>query len=139
MLRTREKDTLIIRLEKGDELVESIMKICEEEKIKTGIISGIGACGEIEAGYFDTVEKEYHSKIFKGHLEIVSLSRNYTQMDGKPYGHFHIGFSDEECNLKGGHLNRAIVSATAEIFVQGMDRGIDRKFSDEIGLNLMEF
>lgn len=139
MFKTRSRETLIIRLEKGEELVENIIKACEEEQIQTGIISGIGACGEIEAGYFDTKNKEYFSKTFSGHLEIVSLSGNFSHMKGEPYGHFHIAFSDEEYRLHGGHLNRAVISATAEIFVQAIDAEVDREFSEEIGLNLMEF
>ncbi len=139
MFKTRSRETLIIRLEKGEELVGSIIKACEEEQVKTGIISGIGACGEIEVGYFDTKNKEYFSKTFSGHLEIVSLSGNFSHMKGEPYGHLHIAFSDEECSLHGGHLNRAVISATAEIFVQAVDIEVDREFSEEIGLNLMEF
>ena len=139
MFKTRNGDTLIIRLEKGEELVESIINICEEEKIKTGIVSGIGACGEIEIGYFNTDNKEYFSKQFEGHLEIVSLSGNFSHMKREPYGHFHMAFSDEDLNLHGGHLNSAVISATGEIFIQAVDVEVDRDFSEEIGLNLMEF
>ena len=139
MFKIKKGDNLIIRLEKGEEIVESIINACEEEKIKTGIVSGIGACKEIETGYFNTKDKKYFSKKFTGHLEIVSLSGNFSHMNGEAYGHFHIAFSDEELNLHGGHLNSAIISATGEIFVQNIDVVIDRKFSEEIGLNLMDF
>ena len=37
------------------------------------------------------------------------------------------------------HLNRAIISATAEIQIQVIDGEIGREFSDEIGLNLFKF
>ena len=37
------------------------------------------------------------------------------------------------------HLNRAIISATAEIQIQVIDGEIGREFSEDIGLNLFKF
>lgn len=135
----RKENVLILRLEKGEELVENIVKACEENNLKVGIVSGIGACEKIEIGYFNTKEKKFYSKEFTGDLEIVAFSGNYSHMDSKPYGHFHIAFSDENLNLYGGHLSFAIISGTGEIFVQGIDAEVDREYSEEIGLNLMKF
>lgn len=39
----------------------------------------------------------------------------------------------------GGHLNRAIVSATCEIIINIIDGKVDRYFDKEIGLNLFKF
>ena len=39
----------------------------------------------------------------------------------------------------GGHLNRAIVSATCEMIINIIDGRVDRYFDEEIGLNLFEF
>ena len=39
----------------------------------------------------------------------------------------------------GGHLNRAIVSATYEMIINVIDGKVDRYFDEEIGLNLFEF
>ena len=41
--------------------------------------------------------------------------------------------------VHGGHLNRAIISATAEIQIQVIDGEIGREFSEDIGLNLFKF
>ena len=46
---------------------------------------------------------------------------------------------DRASNVYGGHLNRAIVGATCEMFIHVIPGEIDRKFSEEIGLNLIEF
>ena len=42
-----------------------------------------------------------------------------------------------ECH--GGHLNRAVISATAEIFITVIDGTAGRRMSESIGLNLIEF
>ena len=60
-------------------------------------------------------------------------------MDGEFYAHLHMSAGDEEGKVFSGHLNRAVVSATCEMVIEVMDGRVDRKFSDEIGLNLLEF
>lgn len=42
-------------------------------------------------------------------------------------------------HVVGGHLNRAVVSATREMVVTAIPGAVDRAFSDEIGLNLLKF
>ncbi|MCI8327700.1 MAG: DNA-binding protein, partial [Lachnospiraceae bacterium] len=39
----------------------------------------------------------------------------------------------------GGHLNRAVVSATCEVVINIIKGNVDRKFNEEVGLNLFEF
>ena len=83
--------------------------------------------------------KKYHSIQFQGAFEIVSLTGTVTRKDGDVYLHLHIAAGDEEGLVHGGHLNRAIISATAEIQIQVIDGEIGREFSEEIGLNLFKF
>lgn len=138
MKTTNLKTHLIIRLEKGEEIVSSIIKACEENNIKLGILTGIGAMSYVEVGYFDIDKKEYFSNEYNGHLEIISLMGNITTKDEKVYLHPHIIFSDEGNFAKGGHLNKGIISATGEIIIQIIDGRVNRYFDEEIGLNLME-
>lgn len=39
----------------------------------------------------------------------------------------------------GGHLNRAVVSATCEMVVTVIDGKIDRYYDEDVGLNLFKF
>lgn len=39
----------------------------------------------------------------------------------------------------GGHLNKAIVSATCEMVISIIEGNVDRYFDEEIGLNLFKF
>jgi predicted DNA-binding protein with PD1-like motif len=47
--------------------------------------------------------------------------------------------SDLAGRCYGGHLNRAVVSATAEIVIQTLPGEVDRQPNPQIGLNLMHF
>ena len=38
-----------------------------------------------------------------------------------------------------GHLNKGVIGATAELFVNIIDGKIDREFSPEVGLNIIRF
>jgi len=39
----------------------------------------------------------------------------------------------------GGHLNRGVISLTGEFWIHAVNGGVDRKYSPEIGLNLIQF
>lgn len=134
----RFKDKLIVRIDKGEEIVKTITDICRDLKVTIGHVSGIGAINHAVIGLFDTASKEYHSKEFKGDFEIAPLVGNISTMDNVPYLHLHINICDKQQNSYGGHLNSAVVSATCEIIIDIIDGQIDRRFSDEIGLNLLK-
>lgn len=129
----------VIRLEKGEELVESIKIISQKENINLGTITGIGAVNKAKIGLFEIETKEYHSKELTGDMEIVSLSGNISQMDKEVYIHLHIALADDTYRVYGGHLNSAIISATGEIIIDTIDGYVGRKFNQEVGLNLFEF
>lgn len=137
MLFKRLNNKYIIRLERGEEIVESLKKLCKNEKIQLGRITGLGAVSNVEIGYFELKKKEYHSKRISGDLEILNLNGNITSMNGDIYLHLHITISDEELHAFGGHLNSATISATGEIIIDVIEGEVDRYFNDETGLNLL--
>lgn len=129
----------ILRLDKGEEIVETLTKFCKENGVKLGFVSGIGATNKAKVGFFNVDTKEYSGKEFTGNLEICSLVGNISTQKGEPYIHLHATISDEEHRCFGGHLNYAYVSATFEVIIGEVDGSVDREFSEEIGLNLYKF
>ena len=69
----------------------------------------------------------------------MSLTGSVSTMDGKLYNHIHMSAGDKENKVVGGHLNRAVVGATCEMFIFVVDGQVDRKFNQEVGLNLLKF
>ncbi|MBT3864894.1 DNA-binding protein [Candidatus Peregrinibacteria bacterium] len=130
---------LVVRIDKGEEIVENLKKACMDYGIDAGSVSGIGASNDAVIGFFDTGKKKYHSHKVSGDHEITSLTGNVSMMDGEVYLHLHIMLAGEDGAVVGGHLTSAVVSATCEIVVGIIDGALDRKKDEETGLNLLEF
>ena len=133
----KESNKYILRFNKGEEFIESLIDFCAEQKIEAGYFLGLGAAGEVELSWYDIDEKKYSDKVFGEKMEIASMSGNIAKMGEKTIIHVHGVFSDEEMNAKAGHIKK-MVAATCEIIVWVLDGKIEREYSEEIGLNLMK-
>ncbi|WP_031515789.1 PPC domain-containing DNA-binding protein [Desulfofalx alkaliphila] len=129
----------VLRLDKGDEVIESIKAVCRQNAIKLGTVTGIGAINKAVIGIFESGTKKYHSKEVTGDMEIASLTGNISEMNGEVYLHLHITLTDSTYKAFGGHLNQAVISCTGEIVLDVIEGQVDRAFSEEIGLNLIKF
>lgn len=128
----------ILRLIKGERVVEKIISFCEENNINSASITGIGGVSEAELGYYDLSTKEYHWRKFEGLYEITSFSGNIALVEGKPVLHSHITISDTNFQAFGGHLKEAIVGPTCEVIIKTFSIGLTRSMDDEIGLKLLD-
>ena len=135
----RFESTYVIRLDPGEDIVEQVQAIARQEGIQLATVQGLGAVNDFTVGVFDTVSKQYHANHFQGSYEIVSLTGTITTMSGDVYCHLHMSAGDAQSHVVGGHLNRAVISATGELVVTAIPGTVDRKFSEEIGLNLFQF
>jgi predicted DNA-binding protein with PD1-like motif len=132
-------DDIVVRIDKGEEIIQKMLEVCEKEKVILANINALGAVGEFEVGLFKTDEKKYYSEVHKGDFEIVSLTGSITTKEGKLYHHIHMSAGDKENKVYGGHLNYAKVSATCEMFIRVISGNVEREFNEEIGLNLFKF
>ena len=113
--------TVVLRLDKGDEIVSAIKTVCEKENVKLGAISGIGGTDNFTIGVFDLKKKQYDEKTFSGAYEITSIVGNVNTKDGKHYSHIHVNCSKKGGKTVGGHLISCHISLTAEIFISVLD------------------
>ncbi len=134
----RFNDTLAVRIDRGEEVLEQLKQACLRENVRLATVSAIGALGEFTVGVYNVEEKKYYKNTFTGAYEIVSLLGNVTAMNGEYYAHLHLTAADGSGRCVGGHLNRAVVSATCEVFLRLIDGETDRFYDDVTGLNLMD-
>ena len=131
-------EDIVARLEVGEEVVSSVAEIAEREGVTFASIQGIGAADEFVVSVYDVKEKRYYDNEFKEPLEMTGLSGTVTERDGAPYIHIHATAGRRDGSVVGGHLRRAVVSATCELVLHTV-YGIVPRFSDaETGLYLME-
>jgi len=133
-------NTYIVKLEKGEEILSALTKFCDENKIYSGSISGIGGADDVTLKYYDLVKKEYIPKRFAEGInyEIITLNGNISRLEGKPFVHMHIILGDPAYKVFGGHLGSAVISITAEIYINLVDEAIDRKFDEGFQLNFLD-
>ena len=132
-------NTIVARIDKGEEILEKIKEITLKENIKLANINALGATNDFTVEVFKVDEKKYYSNTFKGNFEIVSLTGTINTMNDDFYAHLHMSAGNDKGEVFGGHLNRAIVSATCEMIINIIDGKVDRYHDDEIGLNLFKF
>lgn len=133
------ENTIIARIDKGEEILDKIKEISEKENIKLANINALGAINDFTVGVFNVDEKKYYANEFKGNFEIVSLTGTINTMNDEFYTHIHLSAGNDKGQVFGGHLNRAIISATCEMVINIMDGRVDRRFDQDIGLNLLNF
>ena len=131
--------TIVARIDKGEEILEKVKEIALKEKIQLANVNALGATTDLTVGVFKTDEKKYYSNEFQGNFEIVSLTGTINTMNGEPYIHIHMSAGNDKGEVYGGHLNKAVVSATCEMVINVIDGAVDRYFDEEIGLNLFKF
>ena len=129
----------ILRLNRGEEIIASITDLCRKENIKAASVNGIGATQSVEAGFYSFQKKKYCGYSINQNMEILSLLGNISTKDGEPYLHLHIVISNDECEAFGGHLTKAVISVTAEIFIDTIDVEINREPDSLTGINLIKF
>lgn len=139
MIHKQFSNKYIVRGEKGEELVSALKDFCRVNNIKAGSIMGLGAADKITLGLFKTKNKEYVPKEFSGDFELTSVLGNISQMNGEVYLHLHAIISDADCQAFGGHLTSAIISGTFEGIIEKIDGEVERKYNEDIGLNLYNF
>lgn len=132
-------DTYMIRLDIGDEIVESLKTICRDNRISLGSIMGFGTTDSAQIGLLETGTKTYHPQAYTGDMEITAINGTVSQMNGEVYLHIHANLALPSHEVIGGHLDYAVVSAVAEIILQSIDGVAEREYSDVAGVNLLKF
>ena len=132
-------NTYIVRLDVGDEIMKSLRKLVEDEKIKLAQINGLGGTSDFTIAIRNHATRQYDPTDYKGRFEIANIHGNVTTLNGEPYLHVHIGSGNEKGEYRGGHLIRCVIGATAELFVTVYDGTIERQVDDKTGLHVFKF
>ncbi len=135
---------LVARIKPNSDLIGSVSNLVVENGIRAGVIlSGVGLLQRASLRNCKALPQQYPITdanraflAFERPLEILALSGNVTEVEGKPRVHAHVTLSyveGDEVRVVGGHmLEGCIVFGFAEVFVMevgGADMG--KEFDEE--------
>lgn len=130
---------IAVRIDRGEEVLETLKTVALKENIKCAHIEALGAASEVVVGVYKVEEQKYYSNTFNGDFEITSLVGNISTKNGEYYSHLHITIADDKGAAFGGHLNKAVIGGTCEMFITLIDGTIERKVDSATGLNVFDF
>ena len=136
--------TLYARMDRGDEIISCILKLCKEKGIKSAIFSGIGGCSSAEIQTFIPETGTFETQHLSGMLELIAINGNVvTDEEGEYFHHTHAVFSykeGEKHKMAAGHISATTVLYTAEIEIRPVIGGtIRRKYDAETGTGFWDF
>lgn len=138
MKAKRTETGFLIALDAGDEIISSLKRIADSERIGLASIQGIGAVRDAVLGYLDLDQKQYLKRQFGSEsMELVSLLGNMARLEGEPVVHCHVVLADREMRSFGGHLFEATATVTVEIFMRVFEGEVSRRFDPAFGANLL--
>ena len=135
---TRPGRSFMGRLAKGDDLLQSLEKLCREHDITLGEIRAVGAVTRARVGYYDQGKREYNFLELDQPLEILALVGNISLKDGQPMVHAHVTLGDGTGRTYGGHLGEGtpVFACEFAIYEHLADQTLTRQLDPETGLTL---
>ncbi len=132
-----QDNTYILTVDRDEEFISTLTTFCEENSIKAGWLTALGACGELTLAWYNLETKEYEDHEYGEDLEIASLLGNIAIVDDKSFIHAHGIFGRRDMSTIGGHIKNMKISATCEVKLDVYDDEILREYDDVTGLKLM--
>jgi len=150
VIELKEKNKYVIRMEPGDEIMQSLGIFSKQHEGKFAYISsGLGGGFTGVKGYFSQSEKLHgqasETKTLPGMLELTSITGNITWMNGQVVVHAHATFANKDFQCFGLHLVEAKLKSitekdsglTAEIVAEISETRVSRGHDEDTGLPLV--
>ncbi|MFP4529852.1 MAG: PPC domain-containing DNA-binding protein [Halodesulfurarchaeum sp.] len=131
---TETEDAIVVLLEPGDRVIESLGTVREKAAISGGFFTGIGAVDRATLGHYDTDTQEYSEETFEGQFEVTAFSGNV----GPDKIHAHIQLAKRDFSSIGGHCSAARVSGTFEIVIVRSGTTLEHELDERTGLDVFD-
>jgi predicted DNA-binding protein with PD1-like motif len=135
----KSNNKIIVRIDKGEELISTLVDLCKKENLQAASLQGIGYTDEMKVRIYDNRKDEFLFQTLTGPMEITSLTGNIVMADNGIYPHIHIMAADENMLVHGGHLVSCRIAAVAEIILEMLPPSLKRGESDDLRLGTLRF
>ncbi len=104
---------ILVRLQSGEDFFEALGSL----NLTAGaVVCGIGMLRDVTLAFW--TGKEYKEHKISGPAELLALQGNFSLRDGKSHIHCHAVLGLEDGSTVGGHLSKATVHETNEIYIR---------------------
>ena len=130
--------TFAVIFEKGDEVIETLRRFANEQRLLASHFTAIGALSNAVIGFFDPAKKQYKKIPIREQVEVLSLTGGITFEGDVPKIHAHIVLGKADGTAYGGHLLEGHVFPTIELILVESPKYLQRRMDKETGLALID-
>lgn len=135
----RAQNEILVRLDRGEKLIESLNQLAVKENLQAAWLQGLGGAESAELGFYDLETQQYNWQVFRDLMEITSLQGNLAWVDSQPKWHIHGTLSGRDYRAVGGHVKELVVGGTCELRLHlHEDVSLKRKIDAATGLQLLD-
>jgi len=132
-------DAYAIIFDVGDDVVAVINAFVRERNFSASSFKAIGALSAAQLGWYNPDTRTYETAVdLNEQIELVSLTGDVGKLDGDPVVHMHAVIGRRDGSTRGGHLLKAIVHPTVELFLVEYPVGLVKVHNAEFNLNLFQ-
>jgi len=131
-------DKYVLRLESGDDILQSIRQFATAKRLSAGLLEGIGSLSRVKLGHYDFKTRKYSYETFEDDLEILNLSGNIASMNRQPLPHVHVTLGRRDFSVIGGHMDEGSSANMVEVGIRKLPGRLVKAKDDQIGLNVLQ-
>ena len=125
-------------LEKGEPIHERLKQAAHDLKLPGAFVTGLGVIKDVTIAFFQIESKSYKEINLKEAVEMLSLNGSISWEGDNPVIHLHTVLGLEDGSVMGGHLLRANIGVTGEIFIHKTGDRLERGMVEEFNLSLIK-
>ena len=130
--------TFALIFDKGDEVTKSLLEFAKENQLNASYFTALGSFSEATLGFFERERKDYKRIEIEEQVEVMSLFGNIARDEsGEHKLHAHVVIGKSDGTAHGGHLLKAHVWPTLELFLTETSEKLQRKVDEETNLPLI--
>jgi len=130
--------TFVLVFDKGDEVTAILLGFARENQLKASYFTALGSFSDAVLGFFERERKDYKRIEMQEQVEVMSLFGNIARDEsGEHKLHAHVVVGKSDGSAHGGHLLKAHVWPTLELFLTETAEQLQRKVDEETNLALI--
>jgi uncharacterized protein len=129
--------THMLVLRTGDDALKAIAEFARQKSINGGTFSAIGAFETSTIAYWNWETKEYEPIEVAEQVEVLTMTGNVAVAGNERRLHAHVILGRRDGSTIGGHLMKAVVRPTLEVFMVDLGMRLARTRDEATGLWLL--